>query len=90
MKTYTGDLRSVDRLVFNDVLRQAGNSAVDVAGWHDLQSAAQQSGIPIIVDIRVWPHLPASFHDEIKRGYVVVQRGDRNAQGKLGAGSLRG
>ena len=72
------------------VLRDPANSAVDVAGWHDLQEAVQQSGIPNFVDIHVWPHLPASVHDEVERGYVVVQRGDRNAQGELGAGSLSG
>ena len=57
------------------VLRHAGDPMADVAGLYDLKEAVQQSCIPIIVDIHLWPYLPASFHGEIERVHAVVQRG---------------
>ncbi len=57
------------------VLRAPADSGADVAGWQDLKDAVQHSSIPILIDIHLWPHLPASFHRAIEQGYVVLQQG---------------
>ena len=57
------------------VLRASHDSGAEVAGWQDLKDAVQQSSIPIIIDIHLWSHLPASFHRAIEKGYVVLQEG---------------
>ena len=41
----------------------------------DLIEAFQESNIPFLVQIHDWAMLPKSFHREIERGYVVVQKG---------------
>ena len=43
-------------------------------GYHDLTEALEQSSIPILVQVHDWARLPESFHREIEREYVVVQR----------------
>lgn len=55
------------------VLRNEANLATDVAGWMELQEALTESSLPILVDVHLWAHLPASFHRNIEAGYVVVQ-----------------
>ena len=40
----------------------------------DLIEALEQSNIPILVQARDWARLPESFHREIERDYVVVQK----------------
>ena len=41
----------------------------------ELVEALEQSNIPILVQVHDWARLPESFHREIERDYVVVQRG---------------
>ena len=36
----------------------------------------QKSDLPILVQAHDWATLPASFHNEVERNHVVVQRGD--------------
>ena len=43
-------------------------------GYLDLIDALEQSNIPILVQAHDWARLPESFHREIERGYVLVQR----------------
>ena len=40
----------------------------------DLVEAFQESDIPILVQVHDWARLPESFHREIKRNYVTVQK----------------
>ena len=42
----------------------------------ELVEALEQSNIPILVRAHDWARLPESFHREIERDYVVVQKGD--------------
>ena len=39
----------------------------------DLIEALEESNIPILIQVHDWARLPKSFHEEIERGYVVVQ-----------------
>lgn len=55
------------------VLRHPDDLTQDLAGWYELQDALQESRLPILVEIHRWAHLPAAFHEEIERRYVVVQ-----------------
>ncbi len=41
----------------------------------DLMEAFRESNIPILVQTHDWAGLPKSFHQEIERDYVVVQKG---------------
>ena len=41
----------------------------------DLVEALQESNIPILVQAHDWAMLPGSFHREIERDYVVMQKG---------------
>ena len=40
-----------------------------------VQEAFVESNLPIIVQIVDWEGIPASFHDEILAGYMVLQTG---------------
>ena len=42
----------------------------------ELVEALEQSNIPILVQAHDWARLPESFHREIERDYVVVQKAD--------------
>ena len=57
------------------VLRQPQDLQADVAGWMALKEAVQDSPLPMLVEIHLWPRLPNAFHQEIERCYVVVQGG---------------
>lgn len=57
------------------VLRQSLDLTQDVDGWVELKEAVQESRLPMLVEIHLWPRLPASFHAEIERRYVVLQAG---------------
>ena len=51
-------------------------------GFSQLQEALEESNIPILVQAHDWARLPESFHREIERDYVVVQkRANRTAIG---------
>ena len=43
--------------------------------FFELLEAIEQSNIPILVQVHDWARLPESFHAEIDRDYVVVQKG---------------
>lgn len=45
----------------------------------EMKEALIESNLPIRVDIVDWAHIPASFHQEIERAYVVVQTGNADA-----------
>jgi len=57
------------------VLREPNDLGADVAGWIELKEALQESRLPILVEIHLWPRLPTTFQQEIERQYVVVQEG---------------
>ena len=48
------------------------------AEFLDLVGAFQESNIPILVQTHDWERLPESFHREIERDYVVVQKGAKH------------
>lgn len=66
------------------VLRHPDDLGKDVANWPALQEALQASPLPMLVEAHLWNRLPASFHGEIERSYVVVQ-GGRGCAGSLKA-----
>lgn len=39
----------------------------------DLKEALSNSNLPLIVDVRDWAILPESFHENIKKNYVVIK-----------------
>ena len=48
-----------------------------------LLEAMEKSNIPILVQAHDWARLPESFHREIEREYVVLQKGKRETDGAL-------
>jgi uncharacterized protein len=56
------------------VLRNPPNLSLPITGWALLREALQNSMLPMLVEIHDWAHLPAAFHSQIEREYVVVQR----------------
>ena len=40
----------------------------------ELIEALEESHIPILIQAHDWARLPVSFHQEIERGYAVVQK----------------
>ena len=44
-------------------------------GLYDLLEAIEKSNIPFLVQVHDWAMLPESFHREIERDYVVLQKG---------------
>lgn len=57
------------------VLRDPADPQREVDGWRDLVEALQDSPLPILVDVHLWPHLPDAFRRRIEAGYVVLQCG---------------
>ena len=55
------------------VLRGPDLQRIDSGSLADLIEALEESNVPIIVQAHDWARLPASFHREIEREYVVVQ-----------------
>jgi len=41
----------------------------------------RESDIPILVDVLDWARLLESFHERIRRGYVVIQEGKTDSEG---------
>jgi len=39
----------------------------------ELQDALVESPLPMLVQVMDWARIPASFKEEIRRGYVVIQ-----------------
>jgi uncharacterized protein len=55
------------------VLRHSKDLCLDVESWLDLKEALQNEyRLPMLIDIHLWSRLPAAFHDEIKRRYVLI------------------
>ena len=57
------------------VLRNPQDPEQEVDGCFAFKEALQNSNLPMLVEIHQWPRLPASFHDQIERAYVVLQKG---------------
>ena len=49
-------------------------------GFYDLLEAIENSNIPFLVQAHDWAMLPESFHREIERDYVVVQKGAKQTR----------
>lgn len=56
------------------VLRNPSGLKQSIAGFFELEEALQESSLPILIEMHDWAHLPASFHAEISRRYVVLQK----------------
>ncbi len=65
------------------VLRHPQDLARDAEGRLELKESLQNSMLPMLVEIHLWPRLPAAFHAEIERAYVVLQQAE--TQGKAWA-----
>ena len=61
------------------VLRGPALEPLD-GGFYDLLEAIEKSNVPILVQAHDWAMLPESFHREIERDYVVVQKGVKQTQ----------
>lgn len=55
------------------VLRDPNRLGADSEGWQELKEAIQDSRLPMLVEVHLWPRLPAAFHREIEHQYVVLQ-----------------
>ena len=56
------------------VLRAPDLEEVPIGKLVELEEALRLSTIPILVEARDWARLPESFHGEIERDYVVLQK----------------
>ena len=54
------------------VLRSPELTQIPVGRLADLEEALRGSTIPFLIEARDWARLPASFHREIARDYVVL------------------
>ena len=59
------------------VLRNTADLKLATEGWSELKEALEQSSLPILVDVHDWAYLPASFHHEIARCYVVLKTAEK-------------
>jgi hypothetical protein len=57
------------------VLRHPLDLTRDIAGWAELQTALQDSPLPMLVDAHQWLRLPDSFRTGVEEAHVVVQGG---------------
>lgn len=55
------------------VLRNPADLTKSTKNFFELKEAIQESSLPILIEMHDWAHLPASFHTEISRRYVVLQ-----------------
>lgn len=60
------------------VLRNSNDPGLPVNGWLELKEALQNSLLPMLVEVHLWPYLPADFHTNIEAAYVVVQKGQQH------------
>ena len=58
------------------VLRAPHLNNIDGIKLINLKSALTDSNIPFLVEVRDWSLLPKSFHEEIKKNYIVLLKGD--------------
>ncbi len=71
----TGD--SHDASDLDLIARNPKNLADETPHLVKLKEAFDESNLPIRVDVLDWARVPASFHREIERVYVVLQVGDK-------------
>lgn len=64
------------------VLRNPADLTKSTEGYFELKEAIQESSLPMLVEMHDWAHLPASFHVEISRHYVVLQEPLNNTGAK--------
>ena len=55
------------------VLRSRTLAPIPAGRLNGLEEALKESNIPILVQTHDWASLPSSFHDEIKRQYLVFR-----------------
>ena len=58
------------------VVRQPADLKQETRHLEEMREALVESDLPIRVDVVDWALIPATFHREIERAYVVVQAGD--------------
>lgn len=63
------------------VVRNPRNPETESPGVVDLKEALVDSGLPIRVDVLDWARIPAEFHKEIMKAFVVVQEPKEAAHG---------
>ncbi len=55
------------------VLRSVDLNPIPFEALDDFLQALNDSNIPILIEARDWARLPASFHEEILKRYVVLE-----------------
>jgi predicted nucleotidyltransferase len=58
------------------VLRSVDLSPIPDNVLEDFLEALRESTIPILVEARDWARLPAGFHEEVLKKYVVLEAGN--------------
>lgn len=61
------------------VVRQSDDLNQPTPNMAEIHKAFMESNLPIRVEIVDWARIPASFHNEIERSYVVVQTAHAHA-----------
>jgi predicted nucleotidyltransferase len=56
------------------VIRTRDLKPLNTLNFNTLQQKIQESNIPILVDLKDWASLPASFHRNIEEKYVVLYK----------------
>jgi predicted nucleotidyltransferase len=56
------------------VLRNPVNRSDELPEISELKDALTENNLPIRVEVVDWARIPASFHQEIMKAYVVLQR----------------
>lgn len=64
--------RSHDGSDLDLVLRSPELKEIPLSKLVELEEALRESTIPFLIEARDWARLPASFHREIARDYVVL------------------
>lgn len=55
------------------VLKYRDNIPVPLEKIQILKESFSESNIPFLIDVIDWARIPDSFHDEILKGYVIIQ-----------------
>lgn len=72
------------------VLRGPGLERIPASQLAELEEAIEQSNIPILIQTHDWARLPASFHKEIKKQYVILHEPSSPKTPKRSRGITRG
>ena len=59
------------------VIRDPSDLSRHCERLYELKEAFSQSDLPIIVDVIDWARIPVSFHAEIEKEHIDVQKGTR-------------